>query len=145
MIKICEYCGEPIHDATSRQKYHRDCATKAAKEREQTRYVKKPDVIKCARCGIEVHRNGTMRKYCPECAKIAFKEQNKAAYIRRRKGIYSDSTKKAKTPNIPQTSAPKLSLAEVDRLAKAEGLSYGQYSVKHGLYKNVYERNGLHI
>ena len=32
---------------------------------------------------------------------------------------------------------PKISADEVTAAANAEGLSYGQYSVKHGLYANV--------
>lgn len=141
MDKICEYCGKPIENATVRQKYHSECSYKAAEERRKAKKEQKLQTANCARCGVEIFKGSTPRKYCPECAEIVHKEQIKTAQKRLINGTSIRPKTKPKISYLKKEQ-PKLTLAEVDRLAKAEGLSYGEYSAKHGLYESVYKRNG---
>ena len=134
MDKLCEYCNQPIINARNNQKYHVECSFPALRERRQKFYYtgeRKRPPLHCARCGVHIEVPIGTQKCCPSCILKEKSEIIKKANLRNveKLEIVHDKKKKKK---------PFLSLAEVDRLARAEGLSYGQYSVRNGLYASLY-------
>lgn len=93
----------------------------------------------CERCGEPMLAYGA-QKHCPECAKIIAREiidrsaeLNKHAQARHRAAVRLAKER-------AERGGPELTADEVTRKANAEGLSYGQYSARHGLYDNIYAR-----
>lgn len=127
--KQCERCGEMMFSVASNQKYCPNCrkavdveqqkaATEKRREERKRRTVEKH----CEFCGKAFETSNKKKIYCsPECCS---KAQNAAGG----RSMLEPSRRKP----------PKISADEVTAAANAEGLSYGQYSVKHGLYANVY-------
>lgn len=73
----------------------------------------------CDMCGKEFVAIRGNQRYCS--AKC--REKARAANIKK----YQVPTKTSKKP--------ALSIAQINELARAEGLNYGAYCAKHGLYK----------
>ena len=127
--KPCERCGEMMFSVASIQKYCPNCrkavdveqqkaATEKRREGRKRRTVEKH----CEFCGKAFETSSKKKIYCsPECCS---KAQNAAG-----------GTPMLEPPR--RMPPPKISADEVTAAANAEGLSYGQYSVKHGLYANV--------
>lgn len=118
----CMYCGKEFKmNLKGNQKY---CSQKCC---EGWYRHKKPKEIKyCAICGREVE--DTKRLYCsPDCSYEAMLRRQ-SAY----KSIYKKP--KAEEPKKKRGRPKKMtSLAEINELARAEGLNYGQYVAKYGL------------
>ena len=127
--KPCERCGEMMFSVASIQKYCPNCrkavdveqqkaATEKRREERKRRTVEKH----CEFCGKAFKTSRGNKIYCSlECC---YKAKNGA-----------DGTPMLEPPR--RMPPPKISADEVTAAANAEGLSYGQYSVKHGLYANV--------
>ena len=81
-------------------------------------------------------------KACPVCGK-KFRPIRTQVYCGgecaykakiRREEARNSEYKKYVAPTRKQKK-PKLTLAQINELARAEGLNYGAYCAKHGLYK----------
>lgn len=128
LARHCEYCGKPMANYTSTQKYHTDCSYKAAKARRS-----KP-VKQCAECGCSLEGYDYRCRYCSACAKKRHDAtKNKTGH-----------SKPRSKPKPKPNEAPIVSANEITRRANALGLSYGQYSAQYGLYDKIY-KGGLHI
>ena len=101
----------------------------------------------CARCGNQFQTNRNAKKFCSQQCRIAYtyygKKQTEWECASCGKMFYSERKRKYCKPDCyrenyhrptsdRKVSKPKRSLAEINAAAKAEGLSYGQYMVKHG-------------
>ena len=127
--KPCERCGTPLFRVPSIQKYcptcrkaveveHRQALSERRQEERKQRTVEKH----CENCGKTFETSRGNKIYCSEeCER---KAQNAS------KNVLMTHKRRRMPP-------PKISADEVTAAANAEGLSYGQYSVKHGLYANV--------
>jgi hypothetical protein len=119
------YCGKEFKmNLKGNQKY---CSQKCCEG--WYRHKKPKEVKYCAICGREVE--DTKRLYCsPDCSYEAMLRRQ-SAY----KSIYKKP--KAEVKEEPKKKRgrkkKKLSLAEINELARAEGLNYGQYVAKYGL------------
>ena len=128
--KPCERCGEMMFSVASIQKYCPNCRKAVEVEQRKARTEKRRNARKsnavekrCEFCGKTFKTSRGNKIYCsPECC---IKAQNAAG-----------GTPMLEPPR--RMPPPKISADEVTAAANAEGLSYGQYSVKHGLYANVY-------
>ena len=77
---------------------------------------------RCVNCGKTFETSRGNKIYCSEeCERKAQNAANNALMTHKRRRM----------------PPPKISADDVTAAANAEGLSYGQYSVKHGLYANV--------
>ena len=128
--KPCERCGEMMFSVASIQKYCPNCRKAVEVEKRKARTEKRRNARKrtlfekrCEFCGKTFKTSRGNKIYCSsECCS---KAKNAA-------GGRSMLEPPRRMP------PPKISADEVTAAANAEGLSYGQYSVKHGLYANVY-------
>ena len=131
--KPCERCGEMMFSVASIQKYCPNCRKAVEVEHQKARTEKRRNARKsnavekrCEFCGKTFKTSSRNKIYCsPECGSKA----NNAAGGR----------PMLEPPR--RMPPPKISADEVTAAANAEGLSYGQYSVKHGLYANVYGKH----
>ena len=117
-MKKCKHCGEKIKIGfVKRMKFCsvecRNAYYKAQSQKDR----------KCLICGGQL--TGTQSKYCSnECSKkAAAKKQTEK----------NERYKKPPTVERKKAKKPSLSLAQVNELARAEGLNYGQYCAKYGL------------
>lgn len=129
---ICQRCGKEFVRTGNAQRYCEDCKTaKPPKEKMQ-----------CPVCGSIFERNRPNQYYCSvKCRK---QNSKKAFYHCEYCGkVYeqaytskycSEECKNKARAHTKKRGRPKkkLTLAEIDRLAKAEGLTYGQYVSKYG-------------
>ena len=130
--KPCERCGKMMFSVPSIQKYCQTCRKAVEIEHRQATNEKRREERKkltvekrCEFCGKAFETSSKKKIYCsPECCS---KAHNAAG-----------GTPMLEPPR--RMPPPKISADEVTAAANAEGLSYGQYSVKHGLYANVYEK-----
>ena len=128
--KPCERCGEMMFSVASIQKYCPNCRKAVEVERQKARTEKRRNARK----------SNAVEKRCEFCGKTFKTSRGNKIYCS------SECCSKAKnaaggTPMLEpprRMPPPKISADEVTAAANAEGLSYGQYSVKHGLYANVY-------
>ena len=127
--KPCERCGEMMFSVASNQKYCPNCR-KAVEveyrkvESKKRRNARKSNAVekRCEFCGKAFETSSSKKIYCsPECCCKAHNAAGGRSIL-----------------EPPRRMPPKISADEVTAAANAEGLSYGQYSVKHGLYANVY-------
>lgn len=86
--------------------------TSVRSTRNQNRYYSK-----CLDCDVIFEATSEYTKYCPSCA-----AKRKAA-----------KTEQHTHYAVPK-NAKKLTLGQIAKLASDEGLTYGQYLVKHQLY-----------
>ncbi len=127
--KPCERCGEMMFSVAPNQKYCPTCRKAVEVEQQKAKTEKRRNARKsnavekrCEFCGKTFKTSRGNKIYCSEeCER---KAQNAAGG----RIVLGPSRRKP----------PKISADEVTAAANAEGLSYGQYSVKHGLYANVY-------
>ena len=107
ITRICKCCGKSFTTNSNARMY---CNSQCAKAKK----VKQPILwsYTCNWCGLKFKAE-RKRKYCTE-------DCRERSYGRR----------KGRT----HTEQPDLSIAEINRLAKEAGLSYGKYCVKYGLY-----------
>ena len=80
----------------------------------------------CEDCGCMMMQVDHFRRFCPDCRRARRRAQWRM-YSRR---VYSKALRQAAEPAQPRG----MSVDEVARRAAQEGISYGQYSVRHGLY-----------
>lgn len=108
--ETCKYCGKEFTTDNHRQKYCTvECRDKAYKEKRFKPLGTR--VFECEFCG-ELFEADSKRRFCtPEC-----------------RLKYERGKRKPK-----KTKKPKLSLNQVAKLSREEGLSYGQYCAKYGL------------
>jgi predicted nucleic acid-binding Zn ribbon protein len=103
--KICPICGNVLE--SNRKKYCSiECRNKA--------YIKsdKPKIYySCEWCGVSLPKDST-NKYCSEDCE-------------RRATGYKEPKKRGRKKKV-------LSLTEINKLAQAKGLTYGQYIAKYG-------------
>ena len=105
--ETCEYCGKEFTTTHNSQKY---CTVEC---RDKARHNKRlgTRVFECEFCG-ELFEADAKRRFCTvECRRKAERKKKK-------------QTKPKK---------PKLSLEQVAKLSREEGLSYGEYVKKYGL------------
>ena len=127
--KPCERCGEMMFSVASIQKYCPNCRKAVDVEQqkaeiEKRRNARKSNAVekRCEFCGKTFKTSRGNKIYCsPECCSKA-------------KNAAGGRIVLGPSRRMPP---PKISADEVTAAANAEGLSYGQYSVKHGLYANV--------
>lgn len=106
-MKKCEWCDKPFEPTGNAQKF---CSKNCARKAFNARMYNKEKVIVCENCGKEFT---TFRRktYCSdECRLMSY-----------------GRVKKQRKKEPPK---PKLTLAQVNAMARAEGLSYGQYMTK---------------
>ncbi len=106
LTKICECCGKEFKTSCRRGKYcSMECRDKVYKERKVRLGVR---TFYCELCG-KAFESDKRRKFCtPECRRKAERGGKKS-------------------------KKPKLSLEQVAKLSREEGLSYGRYVGKYGL------------
>lgn len=134
----CEICGKVVERHSYAQRYCKDCSVIVRREQKRVDAIERREglklknsgekTIKCVRCGVSVECRSPSQMYCPNCALEAAHEQ--------RKKWWKEHYIRKETPKAQKTVKKKeigLSLAEVDRRARAEGLSYGKYVAKYGL------------
>ena len=113
ITKECKRCGKKFQTDRNAKMY---CSDKCRQEYRY--YGEKQTEWECASCG-KMFYSERKRKYCKlECQRDNYRGNYRGNYHR-------------PTPER-KVSKPKKSLAEINAAAKAEGLSYGQYMVKHG-------------
>jgi predicted nucleic acid-binding Zn ribbon protein len=116
----CLYCGNKIliNFGTKNKKY---CSKECGKKYRRTQGRKNTT---CVICGGAL--TGTQSKYCSyECHKKA---------TAKKQCQDKDRFKKPPTVERKKPKKPSLSIAQINELARAEGLNYGQYVAKHHLY-----------
>ena len=84
----------------------------------ETEYSKIRVNKKCSRCGLMMKNVHPQRKYCPECAKDVQREISKQ--INREKSKAKSRRKQSMTD-----------IVEINKRARQEGLTYGQYVAKY--------------
>lgn len=122
----CLNCGKEIKITFRKEpKYcSHECCIKyhAKRQNEKRKRTRKKEQKFCIVCGKELI--GRKRAYCSEeCNRQAINEKQ-SEYKR----VVVPTGKKKK---------PKLTIAQINELARKEGLNYGQYCAKHGLYTEV--------
>ena len=114
----CAYCEKKITIAFSKKR--KFCSDKCKNAYFYSKSKKKPRF--CKVCGKKI--NEPRRQFCSdECRQKA--NQDKATEIR-------STYKKIKITERKRTK-PALSIAQINELARAEGLNYGQYCAKYKL------------
>lgn len=119
-VKVCKYCGKEMKIGFAKQS--KFCCV----ECRRAYYKKKPvENAYCEVCGKPL--TGTQTKYCSyECRKKA---------TGKKQCENKDRHKKPPMVERKKAKKPSLSLEELAALSKAEGLSAGQYCIKHRLYE----------
>jgi ribosomal protein S27AE len=127
--KSCAQCGAPLIGVAPHQQFCPACAKQRAEDSRRRSRANRVELQyrRCLQCGNFFIARSSRQKYCCQrCELIA--------------------NCKLSDPEIAsgpeqRSAPPKLSADEVTLAARAEGLSYGQYSVKHGLYADVVRRS----
>ena len=127
--KPCERCGEMMFSVASIQKYCPNCRKAVEVEQRKARTEKRR----------EDRKRLTVEKRCEFCGKAFETSNRKKIYCSPECGSKANNAAGGRPMLEPprRMPPPKISADEVTAAANAEGLSYGQYSVKHGLYANV--------
>ena len=131
--KVCEYCGAEFLAKTSAKKYCSDkCAASASYEFRKSRVG---GVKKCKVCGQEFTLTVNKISYCSdECAQKA-REERKARRAEEA-GFGQSRRLKPGKYNPKAVIRHNRKIAEISSIAKAQGLTYGQYrAVLDGLYE----------
>lgn len=131
-MKECKMCGKPIKIGFSKRK--RFCSQEClelwySKQRNKN--------TECVVCGNPL--TGRQSKYCSdECKRVAFRrERHKYVYKYKKPEpetevdeIKAEPKEETKPKNVP-------SIAEINKLAREAGLTYGQYVAKYRLYEVI--------
>jgi ribosomal protein L20 len=81
-------------------------------------------------CGKEL--TGHQTKYCSsECRYLALLERQRERYQKELKSTVTEAEEKQKKKR--GRPRKRLSIADINQLAREEGLNYGQYVAKYGL------------
>lgn len=91
--------------------------------------------VQCPVCGkmFARERKKPNQRYCSlDCSKKAELESKRISARQNKSLIHHRSIEPPKKPKKKKKSNMK-SIAEIDRLAKEEGLTYGQYVAKYGV------------
>ena len=115
ITKICKCCGKPFEtDKNSQGLCSQECRIESIKTKQKEYHMRKrlSQTQICDYCGKEFH-NGRRRQYCSNECRLA---------ANGRGDIKQYEIKKIK---------PKLSIGEVNKLAREEGLTYGEYCAKY--------------
>lgn len=117
--KICLFCGKEFLTDDNRKKYcNSECSAAFHAHKKSENHRQAREGKRCEVCGKIIVSN-RLRKYCSrKCA-------NKAKNLR--------NSVIPKSIEIKKSLKPKLSISEINSLARAKGLSYGQYVSKYGL------------
>lgn len=84
----------------------------------------------CVVCGKEL--TGQQSKYCSsECRYKAQLERQRGRYEKEYKSTLTEAQETQKKKRVRPRK--KLSIADINQLAREEGLNYGQYVAKYGL------------
>ena len=127
--KPCERCGEMLFGVPSIQKYCQTCRKAVEIEHRQATNEKRR----------EERKKLTVEKHCENCGKTFETSRGNKIYCSLECCHKAHNAAGGRSMLEPprRMPPPKISTDEVTAAANAEGLSYGQYSVKHGLYANV--------
>ena len=124
-MKECKVCGKPIKTGFSKRK--RVCSQECA----EILYSKNKNT-KCVVCGNPL--TGKRSKYCcADCNKKAIKKE-RHKYVYKYQKPQAEVEVKAE-PKIESKPKDVPSIAEINKLAREAGLTYGQYAAKHRLYE----------
>ena len=109
-MKNCEWCEKPYEPTGNAQKY---CCTNCNRKAHNARMYNKDKVCICEVCEKEFT---TLRRksYCSNACRM----------VANGRGLKEKKAAQKKTK-------PKMTLAQVNALARAEGLTYGQYMARH--------------
>lgn len=118
----CQICGKPFFGNTRSCKYCSEACRQEADRRHGREYYAKnrqkplPMII-CLECNkpFPAERHA---KYCPECKRAKAKAE------------YNELMKYMPKRARPQPK-PKLSVSQIDKLAREAGMSYGHYIATH--------------
>lgn len=80
-------------------------------------------IKKCQICNGEYDASGNNARYCPQCGK----EQR-----RKREKEKTEQIRSQRTEKNERKEPPRVSIAEQDRKARAECMTYGKYTAKYG-------------
>lgn len=126
-MPICQHCGNEFkYRFRATEKF---CSTKCCHDYHNG--VKKQKANKvCAMCGKKLEKHQS--KFCsPECRYKGQLERQRNRYEQEYKSTMTVTEEKQKKKR--GRPKKKLSLADINNLARAEGLNYGQYVAKYGL------------
>lgn len=149
MIKTCAYCGKPfeidgVDKNEIRRMYCSDfCRSEAWREKakERKRVGKRTYNVECDICGKIFLTNRSTNKTCsPEChheRELRLKRENHRKY--------REAMKEGNATRIEKKKQKKVeTLTEVQRKARAAGMTYGKYMEQQMLQqlKEEREKNG---
>lgn len=114
----CKYCGKALKIGFREKLFCDDkCKTKY-------KYLQsKLKVKKCIQCGKVLE--GRQKKFCSDDCVGQYKQERALERY--------EANKKPKAEAKPKKKKPKMSIAQINELARAEGLNYGQYCAKYNL------------
>lgn len=121
---ICARCGAVTERRGTHQRYCLECSIVANREsgrrsKRKRQQLNRKTVI-CPYCGLEFVQTHGSQKYCSDiCAYEAKKERTLDRYW--------DQQPERKPEHVKKTRKRKLTLQQVAALAKAAGMTYGQY------------------
>lgn len=123
----CLYCeNEFKYRFRSTEKF---CSTKCCHDYHNGRRKLTANKV-CAVCGKEI--TGQHTKYCSsECRYKAQIERQRNRYEKEYKSTLTETEEKQKKKR--GRPRKRLSIADINQLAREEGLNYGQYVAKYGL------------
>ena len=105
--KPCEMCGKMMRGVSRQRRFCAKCADQRNLDRIKARF----NANGCLNCGRSLENEPPQARYCADCRRA--RRERKAALREKRK--------------------KPLSLAAINELARAEGLSYGEYVRRYGL------------
>lgn len=123
-MPICQYCGNKFkYRFRSSEKFcSKNCCNLYHQNKNRKHRI-------CVVCGNEL--TGHQRSYCSDkcrtSAKVARQMELNSVEYKKPKAEVKEEPKKRGRPK------KKLSLVEICKLAREEGLNYGQYVAKYGL------------
>lgn len=113
--KVCPECGKEFTAKSNRQIY---CSAKCCNKFNHKLNQIHVTSYTCAHCG-KAFKSNQRKKYCSyECCVKANTKTKK------RRTIYSNKAQKSRKTFMP------LSLPQINKLAREQGLTYGQYMAK---------------
>ena len=83
----------------------------------------------CIQCGAEMECD-YRKRYCTDCMAKREKEWNAKSRMKRLRG--NPAGRPRKLIETPVLSAPSMSIAQVNAMARKHGTSYGKYVVEFG-------------
>lgn len=123
-MKFCKHCGKEMPIAFNKRSVY--CSNECYKKHRSTIINRGREHTHCVVCGK--YLTGHQKKFCG--AKCKLEERKK--YLEEYHEIY----KKPKAEEKPKKRGrPKkvLTIAQINEMARAEGMNYGAYCAKYGL------------